>query len=737
LPAEARASALVCPGAGEAAALAAMVERLADPLPQRIRCLPAGVAIASPVFEATAAAVVRAVRGEALARRTRAAHGATWARQLTENLEALEQLPATSSLDGCLAGCPAILASAGPSLDDAMQTLLRLDGRALLIANNRSAGALAARGITPDVVVVSDAVTPRAHLGGLRTEELSLLALEVAAPPELLALPGPRAVFVGNRVYVDWLEALAGVRLRLENGGSVATCAFSLAVRLGCDPLILVGHDLAVGARPYADGAGQAGAERVGALLAPGYHGGTVLTSLDLEEHRRWFEERACALGHRRRLFNCSEGGARIDGFHQAPLASILAGLDRPAPFRAALAEGLAAGRAARRPGLSRLRARLTGGEAQDLATLERAAREVLAERDREAQGALAAHGQGAGARGGGREEQAPTTTSAARQQKMHAQSPIDWFRLFIPTALGNSVVDHVAIAKHKLRTGRRIGLAFDPSIAFHQDLIACNPHLDEAAPLATLPAGTRLLDATFGRPWNYLIENTERARLRVPEAHAASLAPVLAAHGIGPDDGVLALHVREPGYVFCPATHEPERFVAVEPFVELARRYLARGFKVIRIGDAAGTPFPTLPGLFDAAHRPGQRLLDDLCLIHRATVLVATDSGVWPIGVALGTPTVLSNSCHGQPALGAQRHWFPWEPGHLVLNKTLLLRGRELSAEEGVQLFRGTRWHAIPGQTELRDNTTDELEAAVESLLRGREDAASGATGAAGEEAA
>jgi len=294
------------------------------------------------------------------------------------------------------------------------------------------------------------------------------------------------------------------------------------------------------------------------------------------------------------------------------------------------------------------------------------------------------------------------------------------WFKLFIPHALGNCVVDHIALGKYKQRTGARIGLLYDPEIEFHADLIACNPYLDAICSVTEFAGDPKsLVDPTFGRTWNYLIENTERARLRLPSDAPQEIDPVLARHGIGPEDRIISLHIRERGYRYHAPDHEPERFVDPAPFIELARHYTRRGFKVIRIGDPASLRFPAMPGLFDAAHWPEKRLVHDMYFIQRSSVLLGTDSGVWPLGVALGTPTILSNSCHGQPAMGTVRHWFPWEPGHLVLNKRLTCRGRQLSAAEGVRLFQGARWHEIPGETTVSDNTLEELLSAIEKLLR------------------
>ena len=296
---------------------------------------------------------------------------------------------------------------------------------------------------------------------------------------------------------------------------------------------------------------------------------------------------------------------------------------------------------------------------------------------------------------------------------------PIRWFRPLIPTALGNCVADHVCMAKYKLRTGQKIGWVFDPAIDFHADLAVCNPHLDAACAVGDFRGDPNALpEPSFGRIWNYLIENTEPAGLEIPEHIAEKVLTQLGARGLSPGDRIITIHAREPGYKYYTPAHEPERFVSPEPFMRLAEYWAERGFKVVRIGDPSCTPFPSHPRIVDAAHWQGKRLIHDLVLIGLSDALVATDSGVWPIGVALGTPTLLSNSCHGQPAHGTLSHWFPWEPGHAVLNKRLLVHGEAVPAEVGVSLFEGRRWREIAGVTRLEDNTLDELIEATTRLL-------------------
>jgi len=306
-----------------------------------------------------------------------------------------------------------------------------------------------------------------------------------------------------------------------------------------------------------------------------------------------------------------------------------------------------------------------------------------------------------------------------SRSEPALAVEPIHWFRPLIPTALGNCVADHVCIGKYKLATGNKVGIVFDPKIDFHADLAVSNPYLDSACSIEEFRGDVAALpEPSNGRVWNYLIENTEPAHLRIPENLAAKVLAELLARGIEPGDRLIAIHAREPGYKYFGGNHEPERFVAPETFMRLAEHWAERGFKVVRIGDPSMTPFPSHPRIVDAALWPTKRLIHDMTLIGLADMLIATDSGVWPIGVALGTPTLLSNSCHGQPALGTHSHWFPWEPGHAVLNKRLFLRGEEVPAKVGVALFKGMRWREVPDVARLEDNTLEQLVAASTALL-------------------
>jgi hypothetical protein len=129
----------------------------------------------------------------------------------------------------------------------------------------------------------------------------------------------------------------------------------SLAKAWGCDPIILVGHDLAFpgGAIYHADGAdgdtrlvrdeasgqwkmesnsghrrttlAEAADEPFDVVEVEGYSGGTVVTSTSFNEFRLTLEKMALDWSGENTLINATEGGAKLSGWQQAPLASTLA----------------------------------------------------------------------------------------------------------------------------------------------------------------------------------------------------------------------------------------------------------------------------------------------------------------------------------------------------------------------------------------------------------------------------
>jgi len=107
-------------------------------------------------------------------------------------------------------------------------------------------------------------------------------------------------------------------------------CAFSLAVLWGCDPIILVGQDLAyTHGRIHAAGRpGGEDEERPETLEVPAIDGGTAQTSPVMLSYILWYEEAANTLkASRRRIINGTAAGAYLPGFEHNPFEEAVNGL--------------------------------------------------------------------------------------------------------------------------------------------------------------------------------------------------------------------------------------------------------------------------------------------------------------------------------------------------------------------------------------------------------------------------
>lgn len=160
------------------------------------------------------------------------------------------------------AGRPAIVAGAGPSLDRNLAELTAIDGwrdRAVVIAVDTALKPMLAAGVTPHAVVAVDpGEANAATLLDLPPLPDTWLVAEPSLDPRCFAaFHGRTACFRVSDSHEPWpWLADAGVAVgRLRAWGSVLTTAYDLALELGCDPIVLIGADLAyTGGQPYCRG---------------------------------------------------------------------------------------------------------------------------------------------------------------------------------------------------------------------------------------------------------------------------------------------------------------------------------------------------------------------------------------------------------------------------------------------------------------------------------------------------
>lgn len=223
---------------------------------------------------------------------------------------------------------PAVLAGAGPSLAQQLPRLAQLPDKALLLAGGSGMNALTHAGITPHFGTAIDPTPTQV------SRQLTSFAFEVPVfykncycDEAFLHLHGPRVYAGGSGDYpiAAWFEKWLGIECPQEIISGVSSSNFLLEIAglLGCNPIILVGTDLAYsqGAR-YAPGVrshptdsdqekGKLAAVASDRLAVPGVGGQEVMTTM------QWVLEGISMSGFKERhphtaFLNATEGGMPI-----------------------------------------------------------------------------------------------------------------------------------------------------------------------------------------------------------------------------------------------------------------------------------------------------------------------------------------------------------------------------------------------------------------------------------------
>lgn len=174
----------------------------------------------------------------------------TTCRNLAANIPDYVGGPGIEVLRGRGTGFPAIVVAAGPSLARNIDQLPGLQDRAVIIAVQTVFKNLLSRGVRPNFVTSLDFHEVSSHF----FQDISdlgdcALVAEPKAHWRVLDAYAGRKHVLQNAFVDNLLRETAPRRGGLKAGCTVAHLAFYLAEYLGCDPIILIGQDLA-----YSDG---------------------------------------------------------------------------------------------------------------------------------------------------------------------------------------------------------------------------------------------------------------------------------------------------------------------------------------------------------------------------------------------------------------------------------------------------------------------------------------------------
>lgn len=255
-----------------------------------------------------------------------------------DNLRHLHRSGWANRLYGKFKGVPAIICGAGPSLAKNGEQLRDLSDRALIFAPGSTLNALCEKGISPHFGVGVDP----------NPDQYSKMEAHSAFEVPLFYVnrwrKGALPLWQGDTLFVSgvglhrlehWIEEELGIEAERFRGGHTATHqAIELARLMGCNPIILVGQDLAYTEGRFYDGSVTAfDGARSDDLHKTGHFQEKPIERLDCDGkptqtawkwvlEARWLTQFAAEYPELK-MINATEGGLLIEGIEHLPLADV------------------------------------------------------------------------------------------------------------------------------------------------------------------------------------------------------------------------------------------------------------------------------------------------------------------------------------------------------------------------------------------------------------------------------
>ncbi|MEG1457934.1 MAG: 6-hydroxymethylpterin diphosphokinase MptE-like protein [Acetivibrio sp.] len=223
-------------------------------------------------------------------------------------------------------GCPAVIVASGPSLDKNIRYLKEVQDKALILSCDASMEACKKNGVKPDIIASIERYigTYKYYYEGKQFDkDLILVAPSLMWPETYENFPGKTILLAKS---ADGMEKWWSDHFENEEfgamGHSCVGAAFAFAKAAGCNPIILIGQDLAyTDEKIHSDSAhtkyeGENTIHKEDApssdLWTEDIYGNPIRTSYIYNLFRYFYEEQL--LNKSRKVIDATEGGAKIKG---------------------------------------------------------------------------------------------------------------------------------------------------------------------------------------------------------------------------------------------------------------------------------------------------------------------------------------------------------------------------------------------------------------------------------------
>jgi len=235
---------------------------------------------------------------------------------LLMNIRHIVSNPGINRLFGRFQGIPAVTVGAGPSLNKNMHLIQKVREKALIICCDASFKPLMKRNIRPHLVVSLERTDGTEYFfdGVPDFEDVYLAICPLIRPQSFDSFRGEKIIVHRTFSHFNWLHLDKGA---LAIGPCVGNMAYKVAAALGCNPIIMIGQDLAFAEDGDTHVKDMPFGERdenyhENVLEVEGNDGNPIKTSKAWNIFRGSYEEDIGA--HSGITINATEGGAKIRG---------------------------------------------------------------------------------------------------------------------------------------------------------------------------------------------------------------------------------------------------------------------------------------------------------------------------------------------------------------------------------------------------------------------------------------
>lgn len=236
-----------------------------------------------------------------------------------KNIEQLKRAISSYNLEEI----PAIIVSAGPSLDKNIHLLKRAQGRAFIIVVDAAIRSVIQSGVRPNLLCSVDPYSPDRFFDDLDLKNIYWVCCQQSKPG--IVNQYADSVFYHGSYGEMWnqeLENILGYDFpNVPEGGSVSNEAFMVALYLGFRKIILIGQDLAfTGGLSHTRGVKDALGNNENYIESrcivqvEGIDGSMLETDFQMRMYKKWLEQAIQTYKDSVRVIDATEGGAKIEG---------------------------------------------------------------------------------------------------------------------------------------------------------------------------------------------------------------------------------------------------------------------------------------------------------------------------------------------------------------------------------------------------------------------------------------